>query len=90
MIWVMGRPPTKVAIYELKRKLSRYIRAVETGDEVTITSHGRPVARLVPPAETPGLRVRRGEGDGHAVKPRPPKGKVDVDAIMRAIRKDRF
>ncbi len=37
-----------VSVYEAKTHLSRLIGDVESGREVTITRHGRPVARLVP------------------------------------------
>lgn len=36
------------SVYEAKTHLSRLIGDVEAGREVTITRHGRPVARLVP------------------------------------------
>jgi len=36
-----------VPIYEAKNRLSELLAAVEQGDTVTITRHGRPVARLV-------------------------------------------
>ena len=39
----------EVSIRELKNQLSRYLRRVAEGKEVVITSHKRPVARLVPP-----------------------------------------
>jgi len=38
--------PTGVA--ELKAHLSRYLDQVKSGQEVVITEHGRPVAKLVP------------------------------------------
>ena len=38
-----------VSIAEAKNRLSELIRAVEGGDRVVITRHGRPVARLAPP-----------------------------------------
>lgn len=34
----------------MKDKLSRYIRRIEAGDRIAVTSHGRVVAELVPPA----------------------------------------
>ncbi len=34
----------------LKNNLSRYIRRIEAGERVVVTSHGRVVAELVPPA----------------------------------------
>lgn len=55
-----------VSIYDAKAHLSRLVASAEHGEEVTITRHGRPVARLVPvaprrPARLPGAwrgRVR--------------------------------
>lgn len=37
-----------VNVAELKQKLSAYLRVVEQGDEIVITSYRRPVARLMP------------------------------------------
>lgn len=37
-----------VGIRELRSRLSHYVRAVRAGDEVTVTDHGKAVARLVP------------------------------------------
>ena len=37
-----------VSVYEAKANLSKLLKDVEAGVEVTITRHGRPVARLVP------------------------------------------
>lgn len=42
-----------VGAFEAKTKLSSLLDKVEAGEEVVITRHGRPVARLVPPAEPP-------------------------------------
>ena len=35
-------------ISQLKASLSAYLRQVKTGEEVLITEHGRPIARLLP------------------------------------------
>lgn len=48
-----------VTVYDAKTHLSRLLARAEQGEEITITRHGRPVARLVPftqtrPARTPG------------------------------------
>ena len=40
-----------VNIYAAKTHLSRLIDQVNAGEEIVITRYGRPVARLVPPAE---------------------------------------
>jgi prevent-host-death family protein len=37
-----------VSVYAAKTNLSRLIEQVERGEEVVITRHGKPVAKLVP------------------------------------------
>ncbi len=37
-----------VPIYQLKNELSKFIQAVELGEEISITRRGAEVARLVP------------------------------------------
>ena len=44
-----------VSTAEAKNRLPELIRAVEEGEVVVITRHGRPVAQLAPPPST-GLR----------------------------------
>jgi prevent-host-death family protein len=43
----------EIGAFEAKNKLSALLDLVEQGEEVTITRHGKPVARLVPPRERP-------------------------------------
>lgn len=38
----------EIGIRELRDNLSRYIRQVHDGGEITVTDHGRAVARIVP------------------------------------------
>ncbi len=38
-----------VSIAEAKNRLPELIRAVEDGDQVVITRHGKPVAQITPP-----------------------------------------
>jgi prevent-host-death family protein len=38
-----------VSIAEAKNRLPELIRAVESGEEVVITRHGKPVAQIAPP-----------------------------------------
>ena len=40
-----------VGIFEAKTHLSSLLEEVEKGGEIVITRHGKPVAKLVPPAE---------------------------------------
>ncbi len=37
-----------VGIRELRAHLSRYVEQVKCGDEIVVTEHGKPVARLLP------------------------------------------
>jgi prevent-host-death family protein len=48
----------RVGVAELKNALSRHLRAVESGNEIVVTDHDRPVARLVP-IESPGSALVR-------------------------------
>lgn len=48
----------QINIYAAKTQLSRLVDQVNAGEEVVITRHGRPVARLVPAAqETPSRKL---------------------------------
>ncbi|MET0181567.1 MAG: type II toxin-antitoxin system prevent-host-death family antitoxin [Caulobacterales bacterium] len=40
-------------VNEAKTKLTELLRAVEAGERVVITRHGKPVAELVPPMPAP-------------------------------------
>jgi prevent-host-death family protein len=51
----------KVAVREFKARMSRYLRAVDAGKDVVITSRGRPVARLIPVAPEPAEKLSRAE-----------------------------
>jgi prevent-host-death family protein len=61
-----------IAVRELKNHLSAYLKQVQTGEEIIITTHGNPVARLVrlaPNVQTKVSQlldklawVRRGQG----------------------------
>lgn len=41
---------SSVGAFEAKTHLSALLERVERGEEIVITRHGRPVARLLPPA----------------------------------------
>jgi prevent-host-death family protein len=92
----------KAGVAELKASLSRYLERVKAGQEVLVTDHGRPVAKLVPVAEAEkGTRrerlVREGlllPGRGR-VRPsllRPPSkgpGASVLDALLEERREGR-
>jgi prevent-host-death family protein len=48
-----------VGSFEAKTKLAELLDKVEAGETVTITRHGRPVAKLVPAAPDIGERARQ-------------------------------
>ncbi|MFT5433179.1 MAG: prevent-host-death family protein [Myxococcota bacterium] len=43
----VATPNTQVGIRELKNNLSRYLARVRKGEEIIVTDHGTPVARLL-------------------------------------------
>lgn len=49
----------EVSVRELKNRLSEYLRRTQAGEEVMISSRGRPVGRLVPPR--PATRLSNDE-----------------------------
>jgi prevent-host-death family protein len=70
-----------IGIRELKDKASAIIDRVEEGEAITVTKHGRPVARIVSTATPPHLAalvadgtVRPGEGPRFMPKPSKPRG----------------
>jgi prevent-host-death family protein len=44
-------PGVEVGVRELRDHLSRYLEQVKAGGELTVTEHGRPIARLVAPRQ---------------------------------------
>jgi prevent-host-death family protein len=50
---------SEVGAFEAKNTLGTLLDRVERGEEIVITRHGKPVARLVPNTDSPGQdRVR--------------------------------
>jgi prevent-host-death family protein len=52
----------EIGIRELRDKLSRHLAEVQQGRTVTVTDHGRPIARIVPVQRPTRLEVLREEG----------------------------
>lgn len=69
-----------VSVYEAKTHLSRLLADVENGVEVTITRHGRPVARLVPIVDAADERAAA------VARLRALKRELDVRATPEEIR----
>jgi prevent-host-death family protein len=61
-----------VKIAELKDHLSKHLRAVEAGDEITVTDRNRPIARIVPmPPSEPMVTLIPPKGDFAQVRDLP-------------------
>ena len=53
------KPALTIGSFEAKNRLSELLQLVENGGEVTITRHGKAVARLVPIHQHDPVRARR-------------------------------
>ena len=63
----------QVGAFEAKTHLPELLRRVESGESITITKHGKPVAMLVPPREIPSdvkaaIKAMRDFRDKHGPK----------------------
>jgi prevent-host-death family protein len=65
---VAALTPKYVGVRELKNKLSSYLEAVKEGQEIIVTDHGKPVARLVQMGDT-GDRLAELIARGEATAP---------------------
>jgi len=84
-----------VGIRELKDKASAIIDRVEDGEAITVTKHGRPVARIVSAATPPHLAALVADGsvrpsEGSRYLPEPAKlrgtGKSGADYVSEGRR----
>jgi prevent-host-death family protein len=67
-----------VAVFEAKTRLSEILASVEQGEQVTITRHGRPVARIV-----------AANADESGGVPGTPGIRPDMSALIAAIKASR-
>lgn len=75
-----------VGVRELRQNLSKYLRRVKEGEALTVTEHGRNVARLVPLA---GNEFREMLAELHGV-PLPSSGEDLSGTIKRLGAEGRF
>jgi prevent-host-death family protein len=59
-----------VGVRELRDSLSRHLAEVRSGRVVTVTDHGRPIARIVPVDQLTRLEQLRAEGRVQAARTR--------------------
>ncbi len=64
----------RIKIAELKRQLSRHLRAVENGAEIEVTDRDRPIVRIIPiRASETAPRIRRAERSVAEMRTKRPK-----------------
>lgn len=59
----------EVGAFEAKTHLSQLLDAVEAGERIVITRHGKPVAELSPPAKKKRARFGCAKGPGFYMAP---------------------
>ena len=82
-----------VGIRELRDGLSRYLAEVRAGHTVTVTDHGRPIARIVPVDEPGPLKRSVSEGRAEPARrrklsaPRPVEASGTVSDLVAEQRR---
>ncbi len=87
----MDQPPTQsvlsIGAYDAKTRLSELLDRVEAGEQIVITRHGRPVARLVPENEHDRIAARASVARLAALGERLTARGIDLsDAEIRSLR----
>ena len=88
----MSNSPTTVGAYEAKTKLPELLERAASGEEITITKHDQPVAKLVP-AERPShadlerLFSQMDEIRGRSILNPPGKPKLTIKKLIEEGRK---
>ena len=74
----------KIGVRQLRDNLSRQLAEVQAGHTVTVTDHGRPIARIVPVGRLTMLESLRAEGRiSSATSPRTPLAEpVAIDGTV--------
>lgn len=82
----------EVGVRELRDRLSRHLAEVRSGRIVTVTDHGRPIARIVPVERLTRLEQLRVEGRVRPARRRKrpaPEPVVSSGSVSDLIRKQR-
>lgn len=94
-----------IGVRELKANLSAYLRRAQDGEEITVTDHGVPVARLAPlflypdPSPDAGLELREPEAayevetpnaKGKARRPKPPQEESFASLLKYAQKRGKY
>lgn len=82
----------RVGVAELKNNLSRYLRAVEAGEEVEVADRDRAIARIVPMRANEVVAIRPATRPFSEVRDRiypPADWPVDSLALLHEERRER-
>jgi prevent-host-death family protein len=87
----MDRAPTQAVVsvgaYDAKTRLSELLDRVENGEQIVITRHGRPIARLIPEGGHDKTAARAAVARLFALGERLARQGVDLtDEEIRALR----
>jgi prevent-host-death family protein len=77
----------QIGAFEAKNRLSELLQRVENGEEVTITRHGKPVARLVPAEPFDRERVIKALEDLKRMRKRYRLGGLNLKDLVNEGRK---
>ena len=72
----------RVAIVELKSKLSHFLKLVKNGKEMLVTEHGEPIARIIPFKSIQGANESRVTSLLRNGIVREPSGKIS-DSLLK-------
>ncbi len=75
----------QVSVHEARNRLSQLIKDVQSGEDVVIASHGRPVARLVPIRGRTGADILNWLNDN----PLPPESRRTRNQIDEYLAQER-
>ncbi len=68
-----------VGVRELRDHLSKYLSRVRDGEELTVTDHGKPIARILPIGQRP---IDRAIAEGRVTPAKSPKRQLDPPTIQ--------
>lgn len=75
---------SEVSVRDARNNLSQLIRDVQAGDEVLISNHGTPVARLVPVRRSTGAAILAALDSLPSL--RDPRDETEIEAAIQAER----
>ena len=84
---VPAQPAATIGAYDAKIRLSELLDRVERGEQIVITRHGKPIARLVPEGGHDKARAKAAVARLRALRAELSARGVDLsDAEIRALR----